>query len=111
MVDVAWAQAGSTAAPNQIVSLLPIVLMFVILYFLLIRPQQKRAREHQELIQNLKRNDEVVTSGGIYGKIQSIADKVVVIEIAPNVRIRLARDQVASVVGVGRQEERDKEKA
>lgn len=110
MADVAWAQGGAGAGPSQMVSLVPIILMFVILYFLLIRPQQKRAREHQELLQNLKRNDEVVTSGGIYGKIQSLTDKVVVIEIAPNVRIRLVRDQVASIVNSGRQDEREKEK-
>jgi preprotein translocase subunit YajC len=89
---------------------MPIALMFVVLYFLLIRPQQKRAREHETMVQNLKRNDEIVTSGGIYGRVQSIADKVLVLEIAPNVRIRLDRAQVASVVRGAKPEEREKDK-
>ena len=89
---------------------MPIALMFVVLYFLLIRPQQKQRREHESMIENLKRNDEVVTSGGIYGRIQSIADKVVVVEIAPNVRVRLDRAQVATVVKGGKPEDVEKGK-
>ncbi|HZW53238.1 MAG TPA: preprotein translocase subunit YajC [Candidatus Elarobacter sp.] len=90
--------------------MMPIALMFVVLYFLLIRPQQKQRREHESMIENLKRNDEVVTSGGIYGRIQSIADKVVVVEIAPNVRVRLDRAQVATVVKGGKPEDVEKGK-
>lgn len=104
MPGLAYAQGGGAAGPSQLVSLMPIALMFVILYVLLIRPQQKRAREHETLIQNLKRNDEIVTTGGLYGKVQSIADKVLVVEIAPNVRVRLERSQVASVVRGGEKE-------
>jgi preprotein translocase subunit YajC len=109
MPGVAWAQGGgASAGPGPIVSLMPIALMFVILYFLLIRPQQRRAREHDTMIQNLKRNDEIVTTGGIHGRIQTLEDKVVTVEIAPNVRIRLDRAQVASV---GRRIEKEKDKA
>jgi len=90
--------------------MMPIALMFVVLYFLLIRPQQKQRREHESMIENLKRNDEVVTSGGIYGRIQSIADKVVVVEIAPNVRVRLDRAQVATIVKGGKPEDVEKGK-
>jgi preprotein translocase subunit YajC len=86
---------------------MPIALMFVILYFLMIRPQQRRAREHQTMVQNLKRGDDVVTTGGIHGRIHAIADKVLTVEIAPNVRIRLDREQVASVVRSSKPEERD----
>ena len=115
MSGVAWAQGAGAAAgvPSPLVNLLPIALMFVILYFLMIRPQQQRAREHETLVQNLKRGDDVVTSGGIHGRIQTIADKIVTIEIAPNVRIRIDRDQIASVARTSRAEdrERDKEKA
>ena len=114
MSGVAWAQgAGGTGAagPGPLVNLLPIALMFVILYFLMIRPQQKRAREHDTMVQSLKKNDDVVTTGGIHGKIQAVADKLVTLEIAPNVRIRLDRDQVASVVRASRPDEKDKEKA
>ncbi len=111
MAGVAWAQGGGAAAgPSPIVSMMPIALMFVVLYFLLIRPQQKQRREHESMIENLKRNDEVVTSGGIYGRIQSIADKVVVVEIAPNVRVRLDRAQVATIVKGGKPEDVEKGK-
>jgi preprotein translocase subunit YajC len=113
MSGIAWAQGAAGVpggAPNPLVNLLPIALMFVILYFLMIRPQQKRAREHETLVQNLKRGDDIVTSGGIHGKIQAIADKIVTVEVAPNVRIRLERDQVANVVKASRAEDRDKEK-
>ena len=110
MAGVAWAQGSAGGAPSPIVSMMPIALMFVVLYFLLIRPQQKQRREHESMIENLKRNDEVVTSGGIYGRIQSIADKVVVVEIAPNVRVRLDRAQVATVVRGGKLEDVEKGK-
>ena len=113
MADIAWAQGagGPAAGPGPLVNLLPIALMFVILNFLMIRPQQKRAREQETMVQNLKRGDEVVTSGGIHGRIQAIADKVLTVEIAPNVRIRLDRDQVASVLRGARADEKEKEKA
>lgn len=113
MDGLAWAQTGAAPAggPSPLVNLLPIALMFVILYFLMIRPQQKRAREHASMVENLKRGDDIVTSGGIHGRIQAIADKVLTVEIAPNVRIRLDRDQIASVLRGGRSEEKEKEKA
>ena len=113
MDGIAWAQSGAGPAggPSPLVNLLPIALMFVILYFLMIRPQQQRAKEHSTMVENLKRGDDVVTSGGIHGRVQAIADKVVTLEIAPNVRIRLDRDQVASVMRSGRSEDKEKEKA
>lgn len=112
MSGIAWAQGvgGAAAGPGPLVNLMPIALMFVILYFLMIRPQQKRAREHETMVQNLKRGDDVVTTGGIHGRIHAIADKILTVEIAPNVRIRLDRDQVASVVRAPRNEDREKDK-
>ena len=111
MSGLAFAQgAAGAVGPSPIVSLMPIALMFIVLYFLLIRPQQKRAQDHKSMVQGLKRNDEIVTTGGIYGRVQSIADDVLVLEIAPNVRIRLEREQVASVVRAGKPEEREKNK-
>jgi preprotein translocase subunit YajC len=111
MPGLAYAQgAGAAGGPGPLVSLMPIALMFVVLYFLLIRPQQKRAGDHATMIKNLKRNDEIVTTGGIYGRIQSLADDVLVVEIAPNVRVRLERAQVASVVRGGKSEERESNK-
>ncbi len=111
MSGIAWAQYGGRGAgPGPLVNLLPIALMFVILYFLMIRPQQKRAREHETMVQNLKRGDDIVSNGGIHGRIQAIADKILTVEIAPNVRIRLDRDQVASVLRASRAEDREKDK-
>jgi preprotein translocase subunit YajC len=99
MLDIAWAQSTQVpSGPSTLVSLLPLVLVFVIFYFLLIRPQQKKVREHKEMLEKLKKNDEVVTSGGIYGKVIALTDSVVTLEVAPNVRIRVSRPQVASLV-------------
>lgn len=111
MSGIAWAQGTAAAAgPGPLVNLLPIALMFVILYFLMIRPQQKRAREHETMVQNLKRGDDVITSGGIHGRIQALADKILTVEIAPNVRIKLDRDQVTTILRPARAEDREKEK-
>ncbi|HEX9787309.1 MAG TPA: preprotein translocase subunit YajC, partial [Candidatus Binatia bacterium] len=99
MVDIAYAQAAPGAGgPGPLVTILPFVLIFVIMYFMVIRPQQKKAREHQEMLRRLKRNDEVMTSGGIYGKVIDLKETVVTVEVAPNVRIRVHRPQIAAVL-------------
>ncbi len=77
--------------------IIQIGLILVIFYFLLIRPQQKRQKEHMALLNNLKHDDEVVTSGGIYGKVTNLTDQVVTIEVAPNVRIKVQRSQIAGL--------------
>ena len=97
MINPAWAQAAQGGAPSPIMNLAPLVLIFVVFYFLLIRPQQQKAKEHRTMLANLKRNDDVITSGGLYGKVIAITDKVVTLEIAPNVRVRVDRPQVASL--------------
>jgi preprotein translocase subunit YajC len=68
------------------------------MYFMVIRPQQKKAKEHQEMLNKLKRNDEVMTSGGIYGKVIDLKETVVTLEVAPNVRIRVHRPQISAVI-------------
>lgn len=99
MIDIAYAQAAPGAGgPGPLVTILPFILIFVIMYFMVIRPQQKRAREHQEMLRRLKRNDEVMTSGGIYGKVIDLKETVVTLEVAPNVRIRVHRPQISAVV-------------
>jgi preprotein translocase subunit YajC len=99
MLDIAYAQtAPGIGGPGQMLSFLPLVLIFVVFYFLLIRPQQKKAKQHQEMLGKLKKNDEVMTSGGIYGKVVTLADNVVTLEVAPNVRIRVNRPQISTVV-------------
>jgi preprotein translocase subunit YajC len=99
MLDIAFAQSGpGVGGPSQFLSFLPLVLVFVIFYFLLIRPQQKKAKDHQQMLGKLKKNDEVMTSGGIYGKVTALTDNIVTLEVAPNVRIRVNRPQISAVV-------------
>jgi preprotein translocase subunit YajC len=74
----------------------PLILMFVIFYFLLIRPQQKKQKQHREMIGNLKKGDRVITTGGLYGRITGITDTVVTLEISEKVRVKVARGNVAS---------------
>jgi len=75
--------------------LIPILLMFVIFYFLLIRPQQKQARRHQEFIRNLKIGDRVVTTGGIHGEIKGLTETTLTLEIADKVRVKVTRTAVS----------------
>ena len=77
-------------------AIIPLVLMFGIFYFLLIRPQQKKAREQKDMLNELKRDDTVVMTGGIYGKITGVTDTIVTLEIAPNVRIKVTKSSIAS---------------
>lgn len=99
MLDLAYAQAAPGAGgPGPIVTILPFILIFVIMYFMVIRPQQKKAREHQDMLGKLKRNDEVMTSGGIYGKVIELKESIVTLEVAPNVRIRVHRPQISAVL-------------
>ncbi len=91
--------AAGKAAPNAgaaIAQMVPLILIFVVFYFLLIRPQQKRAKEHRKMLQELKKGDEVITSGGIYGKIVGITDDVLTLEVADNVKIKVARTFVSA---------------
>lgn len=95
MTSIAYA-AGETAAPaGGIASFVPLILIFVIFYFLLIRPQQKKAKEHQAYLSSLKKGDEVVTGGGIHGRITGLTDAVVTLEIADGVRIKVNRASIA----------------
>ena len=99
MFDIAYAQgAPGIGGPGPIMTIFPFILIFAIMYFMVIRPQQKKAKDHQELLKKLKKNDEVMTSGGIYGKVIDLKETVVTLEVAPNVRIRVARPQIAAVL-------------
>jgi preprotein translocase subunit YajC len=99
MVEFAYAQAApGVSGPGPLVTILPFILIFVIMYFMVIRPQQKKAKDHQEMLSKLKRNDEVMTSGGIYGKVIDLKETVVTLEVAPNVRVRVHRPQIAAVL-------------
>jgi preprotein translocase subunit YajC len=77
--------------------LIPIILMFVIFYFLLIRPQQKRNKEHKEMIANLKKGDRIITSGGLYGRITGLDEASLTVEIADKVRVKVVRGNVSAL--------------
>ncbi len=96
--------APSAAPSNQVflTTIVPLALLFGIFYFLLIRPQTQKAKEHTKMLGELKRNDEVVTTGGMIGRIHELGDKVVTLEIAPNVRVRVERPQIASLSAYGK---------
>ncbi|PLX99716.1 MAG: preprotein translocase subunit YajC [Desulfuromonas sp.] len=99
MATEAFAMAGNAAQGQQggFQGIIMLVAMFAIFYFLLIRPQQKRAKQHRELINNLKPGDVVVTAGGIHGKIAAIDETTVSIEIATGVKIKMNRSSITEV--------------
>jgi len=93
------AQAAAPApAPNMLFQMMPLVFIFVIFYFLLIRPQQKKAKAHETLIQSVKTGDEVVTNAGIHGTVANVKDKTLIIKIADNVKVEFDRAAVAVVL-------------
>src|SRR3970282_5375 len=99
MIDTAFAQtAPGIGGPGPMMSIFPFLFIFFIIYFIVIRPQQKKTKEHQQMLNKLKKNDEVMTSGGIYGKVIDLKDTVVTLEVAPNVRIRVHRPQISLVI-------------
>ncbi len=104
-IDLAYAMGappgGGGGQGSQIMSFLPIIFIFVIFYFLLIRPQQKRSKEHKALLSNLKVGDTILTTGGIYGKVTGMRDDVVTVEISDKVRVKVSRGHIA---GVSKQE-------
>lgn len=99
-ISNAYAQAGGDAA-GSFMGLLPLILMFVILWFLMIRPQMKRAKEHKNLIAALAKGDEVVTQGGVAGRITDLGDNFVHLEVADKVNIVVQRPSVALVLPKG----------
>ena len=101
-ITPAFAQAAGGDANATLMSILPFALIFVIMYFLILRPQQKRVKEHQELVKNVRRGDTVVTNGGLMGKVTKVVDdEQVEIEIADGVRIRQIRQMISTVRSKG----------
>ncbi|MBI5451427.1 MAG: preprotein translocase subunit YajC [Gammaproteobacteria bacterium] len=100
-ISEAWAEAAPASAQSTIASMVPLILIFVIFYFLLLRPQMKKAKEHKKMIEALAKGDEVVTSGGIVGKITRLDDSFVGIEVTAGVEIQLQRGAVTSVLPKG----------
>jgi preprotein translocase subunit YajC len=103
LISPAFAQAASPfGGDSMLVSLLPFILIFVIMYFLILRPQQKRSKAHQEMVRNVRRGDTVVTSGGLIGKVTKVIDDdQIEVEVADDVRVRQMRAMVADVRAKG----------
>ncbi|MFQ5542805.1 MAG: preprotein translocase subunit YajC [Nitrospiria bacterium] len=97
-ITSAWAQAGDTgatgASPNPLLSFAPFILIFVIFYFLLIKPQQKKAQEKKEMIEALKKGAKITTNGGLMGTVTNLGPKVITIQIAEGVRVKVLRSHV-----------------
>jgi preprotein translocase subunit YajC len=100
LISPAYAQAAAPSGAFDIISLLPLVLIFVVFYFLLIRPQQKKVREHRAMVDALKKGDQVVTAGGILGRVTKVegGENTVSVEIAPNVQVKVARHTISEVL-------------
>ena len=107
MLNIAYAMAqvpmssgttGTASASSPLVGFMPLILMMVIFYFLLIRPQQKRQKEHANMIANVKKNDEVITTGGVYGTIVGVKDKTFVLRVDENVKIEIQKGAVSQIV-------------
>jgi preprotein translocase subunit YajC len=101
IISPAYAQAAATGGEPGFMSFLPIILMFVLLYFLMIRPQMKRAKEAKQMIEALQKGDEVITAGGVLGRITRISDPYVSLEIAPNTEISVQKASVQTVLPKG----------
>ena len=100
LINPAWAQ-GAPAAGGGFESLILIVLMFAVLYFLMIRPQMKRAKEHKTMIEALQKGDEVVAAGGVLGRINKISDTYVTLEVSDKVEIQIQRPAIQLVLPKG----------
>lgn len=84
-------------AVNPLVSFMPLILIFVVFYFLLIRPQQKKQRQHEEMVRNLAKNDEVVTNGGIHGTIINVKDATLILRVDENVKLEVEKHSIAYI--------------
>ena len=99
LISPAYAQAGGAPGGFDLISLMPLLLIFVVFYFLLIRPQQKKMKQHRDMVAALKRGDRVLTAGGIIGSVVKVEDGELLVEIAKDVRVRVARGTISDVLG------------
>ncbi|UCC66095.1 MAG: preprotein translocase subunit YajC [Deltaproteobacteria bacterium] len=99
LIDIAYAMApgGGEGGGGGFAAFIPLILLFAIFYFILIRPQQKRAKEHRQVLANLRKGDKVITTGGLYGTILSMTDTVLTLEIADKVKVKVGRNYIASI--------------
>lgn len=99
MTGIAYAAGPAAGAAGGFASFIPLVLIFVVFYFLLIRPQQKQAKQHQAFLAALKKGNKVVTKGGMHGVITALTDTVVTLEVAKDVAIKVSRDAIGAPLG------------
>ena len=92
--DGGLAGLGSAPGMSQVMSMAPLVLLFVIFYFLLIRPQQKRAKEHKQMLSEVKSGDTIITNGGLHGKVTEVSEGILTVEISPNVKVKVSKDAI-----------------
>ena len=100
-ISTAWAQAAASPTGGMLGTILPLLLIFVVFYFLLIRPQTKRAKEHREMIGKLAAGDEIVTNGGLLGRISEVGDSFVTLQVASGVAIQVQKFQIAQLMPKG----------
>ncbi len=101
IISPAFAQSLPGSGDGGLIGFLPIILMFVLLYFLMIRPQMKRAKEQKQMIESLQKGDEVITAGGVLGRITRLGDAYVSVEIAPETEISVQRASVQTILPKG----------
>jgi preprotein translocase subunit YajC len=99
-INTAWAQAGG-AQSDPLLGFLPLVIIFVLFYFLLIRPQSKRQKEHRQMIEALAAGDEIVTGGGVLGKVGEVGEQFVSVEVAEGVTLRIQKHTISAVLPKG----------
>lgn len=99
-IQNAWAGTAPQTADAGF-TIIMLTILFVVFYFLLIRPQTKRVKEHKQMVDSLAKGDEVVTNGGVLGKITNLGDNFIVLEIAPNTEVKVQRQSVAAVMPKG----------
>lgn len=98
---ISSAYAQDAASTGGLLSFLPLIVIFAVFYFMLIRPQMKRSKEHRQLVSQLGKGDEVVTNGGLLGRITDVSESFITLEIADNVQIKLQRQSVTNVMPKG----------
>ena len=101
IAQAAPAAGGAAQQPNGLVTILPLVALFVVFYFLMIRPQMKRQKEHRAMVSALSKGDEVVTNGGIAGRVDDVGESFLTVEIAPNVKVKVQKGAVSQVLPKG----------
>ena len=102
LISPAYAQAGGAPGGDMFIQLMPLLLIFVVFWFFLIRPQQKKAKDHREMVSTVRRGDQVVTGGGIMGKVTKVIDEnTVQVELAENVRVKVISSTLSDVLSKG----------